>query len=143
MAYNKEYYEKHKEQIKKSRDKYRNDPQNREKINKQQREKYQNLSDEQKQQRAEKIRQRRCKNLEKSRMQYRIDLKKRQLKLYLDKYENLENKMFMLKMVDTWTSEDFKYSDKLFEQMHELKEKIDTKKREILELKKEKENCNE
>lgn len=143
MAYNKEYYEKHKEEIKRSRDKYRNNPQNREKINKQQREKYHNLSDEEKQRRLQQKRERMALNTEKSRIQYKIYLRRRQLKEYEEKYKELDHKMFMLNMVDTWDSSDYKYSDELSKEMREIKEKIDNKKREIIKLNQEKENCNE
>lgn len=40
------------------------------------------------------------------------------------KLEELENKDFMLKMVDTWTSEDYRYSDELFQQMKAVKAEI-------------------
>ncbi len=40
------------------------------------------------------------------------------------KLEELESKDFMLKMVDTWTSEDYRYSDELFQQMKAIKAEI-------------------
>ena len=141
MAYNKEYYEKHKEEIKRSRDKYRHNLENREKINKQQRERYQNLPKEERQKRIEHIRQKRLQNIEKSRIQYRIDLRKRQIKKYFETYNDLEHKMFMLKMVDHWESEDYKYADQLFEQIHKVKTKIDKKNEELKELEIQKEKA--
>lgn len=38
--------------------------------------------------------------------------------------EELESKDFMLKMVDTWASEDYRYSDELFQQMKAIKAEI-------------------
>lgn len=35
--------------------------------------------------------------------------------------EELENKLFMLKMQDTWTSEDYRFEDKLLEKIKKMK----------------------
>lgn len=43
------------------------------------------------------------------------------------KLEELENKDFMLKMVDTWTSEDYRYSDELHQQIKAVKNEISEK----------------
>ena len=142
MAYNKEYYDNHKEQIKKIRDKYRNNPQNREKINKQQREKYQNLSDEEKKKIMERVKEWRVLNEDKSRIQYRINLKKRQLKRYTEQYKELDHRKFMLNMVDSWTNEDRAYNNELSNKMKEIREKIDNKNKEIELLKIERKNYN-
>ena len=40
------------------------------------------------------------------------------------KLEELENKDFMLRMVDTWTSEDYRYSDELHQQIKAVKAEI-------------------
>ena len=49
-------------------------------------------------------------------------------KLLLD-LEHYQEQLFMLKMVDTWTDEDYKYSDELHKKIlatkKELKEKFD------------------
>ena len=135
VAYNKEYYEKHKEQMKKARDKYRKNPINKDKINEKKREKYKNLSNEDREKLLQKFKEYRAVNEQKSRIYYRLAFRKRQIRRYLEEYEKLEHKMFMLKMVDTWTSEDYKYSDELFAEMHKFKEKIDLKTKEIEELK--------
>ena len=132
MAYNKEYYEQHKEQFKKRSEKYREA--HKEEINKKQMEKYWSLSDEERQAIILKQREKRAKNPELSRINYSIDSRKRFLKKYLAQYEELEQKMFELKMVDTWDSSDYKYSDELFSQMHKIKEKIDLKNKQIDEL---------
>lgn len=123
MAYNKEYYEKHKEQMKLNRQRYRE--KNKDIINTKQREKYHNLSIEERQERIEKQREKRAKNPEISRIQYRIDMHKRKLRL-------LETKMFDLQMTDTWDSSDYKYSD-------ELNKKIKDEEKKIKELLAEKE----
>ena len=104
MAYNKEYYEEHKEQIKKIRKRYRE--KNKEEINKKQREGYRNLSEEEREERKQQLREKRALNGEKARIQYKIDYCKRKIKEF-------EEKMFMLKMLDTWESSDYKYSDEL------------------------------
>ena len=43
------------------------------------------------------------------------------------KLEELENKDFMLRMVDTWTSEDYHYSDELHQQIKAVKAEISEK----------------
>lgn len=43
------------------------------------------------------------------------------------KLEELENKDFMLKMVDTWTSEDYRHSDELHQQIKAVKNEISEK----------------
>jgi len=40
------------------------------------------------------------------------------------KLEDLENKDFMLRMIDTWTSEDYHYSDELHQQIKAVKSEI-------------------
>ena len=86
------------------------------------------LSEEEKQKRINMQREKRAKTPEISRIQYNIDRCKRYLKKY-------EEKMFMLNMVDTWNSNDYKYSD-------ELNRKIVYYKHKIEELQKEKEKLN-
>ena len=140
MGYNKEYYETHKEQMKKARDKYRN--KNKEDINKKQLAAYWALPEEERQRRILKQREKRAKNPEINKITYRIDANKRTLKKYLAKYEELEGKMFALKMVDTWSSADYKYSDELFLEMKKIKEKIDIKNKQIAELIEDKEKLN-
>ena len=140
MGYNKEYYETHKEQMKKARDKYRN--KNKEEINKKQLAAYWALPEEERQRRILKQREKRAKNPEINKITYRIDANKRTLKKYLAKYEELEGKMFALKMVDTWSSADYKYSDELFLEMKKIKEKIDIKNKQIAELIEDKEKLN-
>lgn len=44
--------------------------------------------------------------------------------------EKLENKMFMLQMIDHWSADDYRYSNELQKQIKEVKEKI---KREEVE----------
>lgn len=139
MAYNKEYYESHKEQMKQSRDKYRHKPENRERINEYQRNKMKELTQEQRDELNRKRREKRINQYEITRLQYRIDLKKRQLKDYTTQLEQLDHRYFMLQMVDTWDSECYSYSNELTSQMKELKLKIDNKKREIIELQAERE----
>lgn len=39
--------------------------------------------------------------------------------------EDLEHKDFMLKMVDHWSSEDYRYSDELWEQIKKVKKEIE------------------
>lgn len=140
MAYSKEYYESHKEQMKKYRDKYRKNSENREKLLQYQKEYFKNLSQEQKDERNKNQRERRAKNSDRAKLQYRISLKKRQIKQYTEKYKELDHRMFMLNMVDSWTNEDREYNNELSMKMKELKAKIDTKEKEITELKKEMEN---
>ena len=41
------------------------------------------------------------------------------------KLEDLENQEFMLEMIDTWTSEDYKYSDEIHEQIMAVKKEIE------------------
>ena len=43
------------------------------------------------------------------------------------KLEELENKDFMLRMVDTWTSEDYRYSDEIQQQIKAFKAEISEK----------------
>lgn len=45
----------------------------------------------------------------------------------MSKLEELENKLFMLQMQDTWTHEDYKYEDELLEQIKKLKRKEEKK----------------
>lgn len=123
MAYNKEYYEAHKEEFKENNNRYRT--KNREEINLKQRERYASLSEEEKQKKIEKQREKRAENRELTRIQCRIDSNKRFLKKY-------EQKMFDLQMTDTWDSSDYKRSD-------ELNKKIIYYKNKIEELQKEKE----
>lgn len=123
MAYNKEYYESHKEDFKENNNRYRE--KNKEEINFKQRERYANLSEEEKQKRIIRQRENRAKNRDLTRIQCRIDGVKRRLKKY-------EEKMFELQMIDTWNSSDYKYSD-------ELSKKIIYYKNKIEELQKEKE----
>lgn len=137
MAYNKEYYEEHKEQLKENNKRYIE--RNKEKVNEKQRERYWNLSEEERQKRIIKQRENRAKNPELSRINYRIDAAKRTLKTYYTKYEELERKMFMLQMVDNWDSSDHKFFTELSREMHKLKEKIDLKNKQIAELLKDKE----
>lgn len=142
MAYSKEYYDKHKEQMKKSRDKYRSKPENKEKIKEYQRERFKNLTQEQRDEANRKRRENRAKNIKLTRLQSRIDLKRRQIKKYNEELKELDHKTFMLKMMDTWDSECYKYSDELYNQIKEINRKIDNKKREIIELQTEKDNFN-
>lgn len=123
MAYNKEYYEAHKEEFKENNNRYRT--KNKDEINLKQRERYASLSEEEKQKKIEKQREKRAKNRELTRLQCRIDSNKRFLKKY-------EQKMFDLQMTDTWNSSDYKKSD-------ELNKKIIYYKNKIEELQKEKE----
>lgn len=123
MAYNKEYYEAHKEEYKESNNRYRT--KKRDEINSKQREKYANLSEEEKQKRVIRQKEKRAENRELTRIQCRIDSNKRFLKKY-------EEKMFMLEMIDTWDSSCYKSSD-------ELNKKIIHYKNKIEELQKEKE----
>ena len=104
MSYNKEYYEEHKEHMKAARDRYREA--NREEINKKQKERYRNMTEEEREKRNQILRDKRAEKGQKARIQYKIDYCKRQIKLF-------EEKMFMLKMVDTWDSSDYRYSDEL------------------------------
>lgn len=41
------------------------------------------------------------------------------------KLEDLENQEFMLEMIDTWTSEDYKYSDEIHQQIIAVKKEIE------------------
>lgn len=140
MSYNREYYEKHKEEMKKARDKYRKgDSEALERTRTINRERYRNLPIEKKKAIFDRQRKKREQNIELTRVQYRIDARKKMLKKYLMEYEELEERMFRLKMVDTWDSSDYRYSNELFEKMRKVKEKIDKKNYEIEELNKEKE----
>lgn len=134
MAYNKEYYEAHKDAIKKNRDKYRNNPVNRAKINEQQREKYRNLSKEKKEARLQKQKDTRAKNIAKSRTQYRINQRKLTLKKYYEKYDEYVNKS-----IQYAKNQDAEKLIVTLKQMNELKEKIDQKVEEINNLEKAKE----
>ena len=49
----------------------------------------------------------------------------------MSKLEELENKLFMLQMQDTWTHEDYKYEDELLEQIKKLKRKEEKKMSKI------------
>lgn len=139
MAYNKEYYEANKDKFKAIRDRYRHNPENREKINEQRRNKYKNLSDSEKKQIVEQNRLNRAKNGDKTRIRYRISQKKRQLKEYLAKYEELSQDLFDLNLIDSWGSDEYAYSNELCTKMHLVKQKIDKKNEEIAKLEKEKE----
>lgn len=52
------------------------------------------------------------------------DLKKLNSSELKAELEELESKYFMLKMVDTWTSEDYRYADELQQQIRTVKEAI-------------------
>ena len=39
----------------------------------------------------------------------------------MEELEDLENRLFMLKMQDSWTSEDYKYANELKEKIKEAK----------------------
>lgn len=41
------------------------------------------------------------------------------------KLKDLENQEFMLEMIDTWTSEYYKYSDEIHQQIIAVKEEIE------------------
>ena len=41
------------------------------------------------------------------------------------KLKDLENKDFMLEMIDTWTSEDYRYSDEIHQQIMAVKKEIE------------------
>lgn len=140
MSYNKEYYEKHKEQMKKSRDKYRKgSPEAIERTRKRNRDRYNNLPPEKKQLLLAKQKEKRENALETTRITYRINAKRKQIRQYNKTIQNLKDNMFMLKMKDTWDSDDFRYSDVLFEQIKKNERKIEEKTKEIEELIKEKE----
>lgn len=51
-------------------------------------------------------------------------LKEPSLEELKSKLEDLENQEFMLEMIDTWTSEDYKYSDEIHQQMIAIKKEI-------------------
>ena len=122
MAYSREYYEAHKDQLKEAKRRY--ESKNREKINAKKREWYNALSDEEREEYKAKLREKRAKDPEIARLQYRIDYCKRYIKQY-------EHKMFMLKMQDTWDSSDYKYSDELQSKIMKYKNMI----KELEELK--------
>ena len=136
MAYSKEYYEKNKDKIKKARDKYRNNPQNREAINKRQREKYQSLSEEEREVKRQKIRDYREMNRDKIRLQNRLSQKNGFLRQYNKKLAEYEEDMFMLKMADHWDNDDFRHSDELHSKIMKLNKKIDRVTDQIVELNK-------
>lgn len=50
------------------------------------------------------------------------------------KLEDLENQEFMLEMIDTWTSEDYKYSDEIHQQMIAIKKEIIKQEEQIYSL---------
>ena len=50
------------------------------------------------------------------------------------KLEDLENQEFMLEMTDTWTSEDYKYSDEIHQQMIAIKKEIIKQEEQIYSL---------
>ena len=52
------------------------------------------------------------------------ELDKLSLQQLKSKLEDLENQEFMLEMIDTWTSEDYKYSDEIHEQIMAVKKEI-------------------
>ena len=140
MAYNKEYYEKNKDRLKEARDRYRQNPENRENINRKQREKYQSLSEEEKEARRQKIRDYRESNLIKVRLQNRLSQKNRFLNEFNKELSGYEEDEFMLKMADHWDNEDFRYSNELNRKKMAIKKKIKNMEEQINQIKQELEN---
>ena len=134
MAYNKEYYEANKDRFKASRDKYRHNPKNRDKINTQQREKYRNMSEEKKEALLQKNKEYRAENIIKSRIQYKINQKKRQLKNYYECYEILTERSIIASRL-----KNIEQVQETLKEMQVLQAKIDQKNAEITNLEKEKE----
>ena len=137
MAYNKEYYEKNKDRLKEARDRYRQNPENRENINRKQREKYQSLSEEEKEARRQKIRDYRESNLIKVRLQNRLSQKNRFLNEFNKELSGYEEDEFMLKMADHWDNEDFRYSNELHRKKMAIKKKIKNMEQQINQIKQE------
>lgn len=54
----------------------------------------------------------------------KLELDKLSLQQLDELLKRLEEKEFALKMVDTWTSEDYKYSDEIHEQIMAVKKEI-------------------
>ena len=120
MAYSKEYYEMHKEQMKRSRDKYRKGTKEAlERTRKRNRDRYNMLPVEKKEQLLKRQKEKREEKLELTRLQYRIDQKKKQIRQY--------NAAIL-------------EADKV--KLEQLTAKIALKTKEIEELIKEKENLN-
>lgn len=46
------------------------------------------------------------------------------MKELLERLEELETRKFMLQMADHWTQEDYRYNDKLYNEIKELKEQL-------------------
>lgn len=61
-------------------------------------------------------------------------LKEPSLEELKSKLEDLENQEFMLEMIDTWTSEDYKYSDEIHQQMIAIKKEIIKQEEQIYSL---------
>lgn len=140
MAYNKEYYDANKDKFKAIRDRYRHNPTNKKKINAKQREKYKNMPEDKKKELSQKNKEDRAKNVTKSRIQYRINQKKRLLNKYLAEYNEYAGQPisdFVKQRSEegiAWNIEEHKEVQELFAKMAELQEKIDKKNEEILIL---------
>lgn len=140
MAYNKEYYETHKEQLKKNRDKYRKGtPEALERTRKINRDRYNNLPAEKKKMLLEKQKARRQETLEATRIGYKINIRKKQIKQYIAKKTELENSLSSLKAKHPWEKFDFKYEICLNDKIKILNDKINKKHEEINVLTKERE----
>ena len=62
--------------------------------------------------------------MEMAKLVEKSELDKLSLQQLKSKLEDLENQEFMLEMIDTWTSEDYKYSDEIHEQIMAVKKEI-------------------
>nr|DAY48181.1 MAG TPA: hypothetical protein [Caudoviricetes sp.] len=62
--------------------------------------------------------------MEMAKLVEKMELDKLSLQQLKSKLEDLENQEFMLEMIDTWTSEDYKYSDEIHEQIMAVKKEI-------------------
>ena len=125
--------------MKKARDKYRKgSPEALERTRQINRDRYNKLPPEKKKMLLERQKEKRQSTIEISRLQYRIDQKKKQIRLYEGAIELLNTPLFMLKSKLVWNDEDHNQYAELTAKIEKNQERISQKHKEIEELTKEK-----